>query len=263
MFIDIAFNASSHEFKYNLEEIIQECKSHNVMPILVGLDLESSKKAEELSISIKTGCFVGVHPLSTGVFFAMNEHFNLEIDNIIGIGECGIDLYRDNNSEYQIELFKKHLEIQGLPFFYHCRNAFSEVFTILKSSKNPYKYFGVIHSFDGSLEQAMSFIKCGLFIGINGCSLKSEDNVKVVKEIPLENILIESDSPYCLIRKSYAASKYIGVIKARENYPINVIQIAIVISKIKNIDINVVESTIFNNTLRAFPKLRKLIEFWN
>ena len=66
---------------------------------------------------------------------------------------------------------------------------------ILKENRGKFSQ-AVIHSFDSNLEELKKFVELGCYIGINGCSLKTEDNLSVLKEIPLDKILIETDAPW-------------------------------------------------------------------
>lgn len=83
------------------------------------------------------------------------------------------------------------MEQTGLPLFLHCRNAAKDLLNCLQSKRDSFSA-GVVHSFDGTLEEARSFLDLGLAIGLNGCSLKTEANLEVVKQLPTESILIET-----------------------------------------------------------------------
>lgn len=266
MFIDISFNGTWKEFEYNLEEILERSKKNNVMPVFVGLDLESSQKSLELARKYNTCCFLGVHPLH--ITFPTEDlkesirRMDYSDDHIAGVGECGLDFYRSDKKAAQIEVFEQHLSIQGLPFFYHCRNSYEDFIQTVANSKSSGAYVGVVHSFDGTIEQANYFISRGLYIGINGCSLKTEQNLEVVKQIPIAQILLETDSPFCTIRRSYACSIYTSVVKAKCNEPIYIKQVAQVLAGLKGMTLEEVETTVCENTLNAFPRLRKYADFW-
>lgn len=265
MLFDIAFNGTSKEFASNLDKIIENARNAEVMPIFVGLDLQSSEKSLDLAKKYNTCCYLGVHPLTLEKYEETKkgiEKLEFNDDNVCGIGECGLDYFRSEKKDEQIELFKEHLKIQKLPYFYHCRNSFTDFFEILIAQKSFKVFQGVVHSFDGSLDEANMLISKGLYIGINGCSLKSKEGIEVVKHLPLNRIVIETDSPYCLVRKSYTGSEYTDPIKSKYNEPAFVRQIAEIISKIKNIKIEEFEKILYENTLNLFPKLKNFVKFW-
>lgn len=186
-------------------------------------------------LPIKMGTTIGIHPCQSKDHL-VNQTVAEEIVKLISnphvkaFGELGLDYDRFDyaNKEEQLLSFSSQLEIwkhhhpsqiktnaslspmvakaERLPLFLHMRNAFSDFHDIIS------KYFdkekndrGVVHSFTGTLEEANSLINLGFYIGINGCSLREECNLKVVKELPLERLMIESDAPWCQIRPTHAS----------------------------------------------------------
>ena len=91
-------------------------------------------------------------------------------------------------------------------------------------------------------------------------TLESMDGV--VRQLPVDKILVETDSPYCLIRRSYAGSRYSDLIKSRFNEPAFIRQIVEIVAKIKEMEIDELEEILYENTLTAFPKLKKFKKYW-
>lgn len=130
-------------------------------------------------------------------------------NKVVAIGECGLDYDRLKFCPANVQrlYFEKQFDLVDkyeLPLFLHCRNAFDDFIKILKRNAAKIKKGGVVHSFDGTLEQALAFIDFGFYIGINGCSLKTEEQLKSVAQIPTNRILLETDCPWCAIRPSHA-----------------------------------------------------------
>jgi TatD DNase family protein len=124
----------------------------------------------------------------------LNQH------QFYAIGEIGIDLYWDKTTleiqkiafQRQIQLAKKH----NLPINIHCRDAFDEVFEVLEREKSP-ELFGIFHCFSGTLEQAHQAISLGLKLGIGGVATFKNGKIdQFLHQIPLEHIVLETDSPY-------------------------------------------------------------------
>lgn len=150
-------------------------------------------------------CFamLGLHPCD------VKENWQQELDTIYkaipqhkiyAIGEIGIDLYWDKSTlNSQIEAFKIQIhwakELK-LPIVIHCRDSFDEVFTVLEEEKDD-NLRGILHCFTGNLEQAHKLIDLGFYLGIGGVvTYKNSGLDKVVQEIDLKHIVLETDSPY-------------------------------------------------------------------
>lgn len=123
----------------------------------------------------------------------------------VAFGEIGLDYDRLFLSEKQPQLkyFEAQLDLAveiQLPLFLHSRAA-SEDFERLIAPRLPkLPRRGLVHSFTGTLDEMNRMVNLGLDIGVNGCSLKTEENLEVVKAIPLDRIQIETDGPWvCII----------------------------------------------------------------
>ena len=154
----------------------------------------------------------------------------------------------------------------NLPMYLHSRNCCEDFYNIIKENRNKFNK-GVVHSFTGNEDELNKYISLNLFIGINGCSLKTKDNIEVVKKIPLDKLLIETDCPYCEIKSSSASFKLIdtvfkgkvkkdkmkkGLICKDRNEPCSIIQVLEVISKIKNVDKKELSDICYKNSLDCF-----------
>lgn len=200
--IDTHVHLNDDAYKENLFEIIEAANNNDVNKmIVIGCDYKSSLKAIEIAQKYENVyAMVGLHP--SDVDKEIDKDLNwlkqlLKEDKVIGIGEIGIDLYwTKENKDLQIEFFEKQLKLSleyNLPVSIHSRDAIELTYQIL--SKNNYK--GVIHCFSGSLEMANKFIKLGYLIGIGGVVTFKNTNLKeVVKNIPMESIITETDGPY-------------------------------------------------------------------
>lgn len=146
---------------------------------------------------------LGLHPCEVKDNF-QEELANIEDaiagNKIYAIGEIGIDLYWDKTTlDKQVEAF--HTQIAwakklDLPIVIHCRNAFDEVYRVLLEEKDE-KLRGIFHCFSGNVEQARQVIELGFFLGIGGVvTYKNSGLDKVVEQIDLKNIVLETDSPY-------------------------------------------------------------------
>ena len=199
---------------------------------------------------------------------------NRECGKVVAVGETGLDFDRLNFCPKEVQM--KHFEPQvllsielGLPLFLHCRNSFNEFYAVMKKHVSAC-HGGVVHSFTGSMEEAIAFTELGLYIGINGCSLKTEENIKVVSEIPLDKMMVETDAPWCEVRQSHASYKFVKsefpavkkekwsgekMVKSR-NEPCKISQVLEVIAAVKKCSIDLVIETTYENSRKVFfPEL--------
>jgi len=117
----------------------------------------------------------------------------------IAVGECGLDYARLHLSskEAQLKYFPPQLHLAtkyNLPLFLHSRDAHQDLTAILRAHPHPLR--GVVHSFDGTWDEAQDLLGMGFLIGLNGCSLRTEESIEVVRRIPLESLLVERYAPH-------------------------------------------------------------------
>lgn len=246
--IDTHVHLNDEAYKENLDEIITSANKIGIKKmIVIGCDYQSSLKAIEIAKKYDNiYAMVGLHP--SDVDKETDKDLNwlkelLKEEKVIGIGEIGIDLYwTKENKDLQIEFFEKQLQISleyNLPVSIHSRDAIELTYQIL--SKNSYK--GVIHCFSGSLEMAKKFIKLGYLIGIGGVVTFKNTNLKeVVKNIPMECIITETDGPYL------APTPYRGKMNKPEYIKLIVDEIAL----LKSMDVVEVEKQIDENVKKVF-----------
>lgn len=186
------------EYYENIDDIIENAKKNNVDRLIVASDnYQTSLEVLELIKKYNNvfGC-IGLHPENVNEEFDFNIFENLP-KKIIAIGEIGLDYYyTKDNKDDQIKLLRKQLKIAedlNLPVVIHSREATQDTIDVLKD----YKVKGIIHSFSGSYETAQIYIKMGYKLGINGVITFKNANLKdVFKRISLDNIVLETDSPY-------------------------------------------------------------------
>lgn len=208
-----------------------------------------------------------------GYYNKLCKYIDENRSKVVAIGECGLDYDRLKfcEAETQRVYFEKQLTLAQkyqLPLFLHCRNAFDDFWDIVQRNADKIqKTGGVVHSFDGSLEQALKFIEFGFYIGINGCSLKRAEQLKTLAKIPVERILLETDCPWCGIRNSHAGSKLVAtqfpVVKRKEKWtadslidgryePAQIVQVLEVVAAIHNTDPNQLADQFYKNTNDLF-----------
>lgn len=183
-------------------------------------------------------CAVGIHPQEAKL--CGPEVFNelkkfAAHPKVVAIGETGFDYHYENSPRNkQREVFLKHIELSaetGKPLVIHCREAYPDMMELLRTNKCR----GVIHCFSGSLKEAEALLEMGFYLGIDGpvTYSKAETLKEVVKAVPLDRLLIETDSPY-LPPQEY---------RGKRNEPSYVGLVAREISMIKQIELLQVEET--------------------
>ena len=206
-FTDTHTHLYVEHFSEDRNQVIQAAVNAGIKKMVFpAIDSQYIEIQKETIAQFPKHCFAaaGVHPSS------VKEDFEKELGiaekelltgKYIAVGEIGIDLYWDKTfKEQQIKAFDYQIKLAKklkLPIIIHVRNAFDEAFEVVQAN-NDENLTGVFHSFTGTPEQAKQIIDFGGFkIGINGIvTFKNSELSKTVKEIPLEYIVLETDSPY-------------------------------------------------------------------
>jgi TatD DNase family protein len=188
------------------QELMQRCLDNGIRRLfLPNVDSSSMELVFSQVAAFPEYCFpmLGLHPCDVKenwrqelelIYAAVRKH------KIYAIGEIGIDLYWDKTTlDIQIEAFKIQIawakELK-LPIVIHCRNSFDEVYQVLLEEQDE-NLRGILHCFTGTLEQAHQLIAIGFYLGIGGVvTYKNSGLDKIVEQIDLKRIVLETDSPY-------------------------------------------------------------------
>jgi len=258
-------------FDSDRDLILKRYLKEGIFLVNVGTCYQTSKKAIAIAEEYQN-CWasVGLHPAHT--FPARlnqldeNEINNLVVEEfdqkfeeliktsskIVAIGECGLDYSylkdspREKQKEFKIRQereFRKQIKIAqkyNLPLILHLRDLYQEALAILK--ENNYSGKAVFHFFTGTIEQAQYILGQGFYLGFSGVITYGNKLDEIIKSLPLEKILIETDAPYV------APIPYRG----KRNEPAYVIEVAKKIAEIKNLPLKEVEKKTFENAFRFF-----------
>jgi len=193
------------EFKSDLDQVIARAEGEGVSKFfLPAIDSTEMDHLFETERRFKGKCFpmMGLHPCS------VKENYEVELRLVedwlnkrtfAAVGEIGLDYYWDLSfKSQQLTAFRQQIEwaVQHkLPIVIHSRNSLDDCIDVVKPFNG--KVMGIYHCFSGSLEQANKIIELGFYLGIGGVlTYKNSGLAEVVKEIPLENIVLETDAPY-------------------------------------------------------------------
>ena len=210
--IDTHAHLDMRDFDADRSETITRALDAGVGNIItVGTDLESSKKAIEISEHY-SGVYaaVGIHPQESTAISQGDMSLIGELarhPRVVAIGETGLDFYRDYSSKTsQIQALKWHLAIAAelaLPVIIHCRQAEDDMLDALRSCISECgdthgQYRGVIHCFSGTSNIAQEYLKMGFYLSL-GAYIgypSSRGTHEVIRSLPMERLLVETDCPF-------------------------------------------------------------------
>ena len=246
------------KFDDDREELLSTMQENGIEKIInIGCSIESCKSTLELT---KQYPFVygamGIHPSDIGdlnedTFLWLREQVKKE--KVVAVGEIGLDYYWDKEEEVQKNQriwFRRQLELakeSNLPVIIHSRDAAADTMEIMKEAYVQ-GIKGVIHCFSYSKEQAQEYVKMGYYIGVGGVVTFKNSRVlkEVVKVIPLEHIVVETDCPYL------APTPHRGKRNSSAYLPLVIEEIA----KLKGITAEEVENATYENAQRLYGLIR-------
>lgn len=212
-YIDAHCHVQFDAYAEDREALIASLREEEVAGIVVGCDAVSSAEAVQIALQHDhLYASVGLHPNHTEEVFDLAVYRQLlESPRVVAVGECGLDYYRpdDVNAEVKVaqkELFKKHIALAcefDKPLIIHARpskgtqDAYQDLIAILAEAKREYPTLrGDIHFFVGGVEEAEALIALGFTLSFTAVVTFARDYDAVLRAVPLESILAETDAPY-------------------------------------------------------------------
>ena len=274
-YIDIHSHVNFAAFEEDYQDVLARAKEAETIVINVGTQLDTSKRAVEMAEEAGEGVYaiIGLHPIHTtssyhdkkelgeegGEFTSRGEEFDMDsyrelIKNpkVVGVGECGLDYYRTTPESVQKQKFAFIEQIKlaneaGKPLMLHIRNnpedstknAYQDALELLKQYA---KVKGDVHFFAGSLEDAKAFVDFGFTVSFTGVITFTNDYDEIIKEIPLDMIMTETDAPYV------SPVPYRG----KRNEPSYVREVVKRIAEIKELPEEEVANQLLSNAKRVF-----------
>ncbi|XP_069787431.1 putative deoxyribonuclease TATDN3 isoform X4 [Narcine bancroftii] len=265
-FVDVHCHLAAQDFQTDIDEVIEQSKKAGILA-LVAVAENAGEFERLIELSEKYSGFVlpclGVHPVQGN---PPQEQHGASLEDLqdalpliqkykerlLGIGEVGLDFTprfasTEIQKNEQKNVFIKQIEIAkqlDLPLNVHSRSAGRPTINLLKE-QGAQKV--LLHAFDGKPSVAMEGVKAGFFFSIPPSIIRSEQKQKLVKQLPLESICLETDSPA------------LGPVKQIRNEPKNISISCQYIAQIKGLSVENVMEVTTQNAIKLFPKLQKCI----
>lgn len=284
--VDTHCHVNFHAFDIDSQEVIERALSQDVWMINVGTNYATSKRSVEIAEKVGKGMVasIGIHPIHLAkditetskfdgkeyAFTTKQEGFDKRMyhelaqsKKVVAVGESGLDFYHLDHfksdtmtAEQYVQLQKETFyEILGfarevnLPHIFHCRDAYDEFVDIIKDFGED--VHGTMHCFTGNIPQVKKILNLGLYVGFTGIVTfpNAQALRDVVDVVPLDRILLETDSPY-LAPQAY---------RGKRNEPAYVQEVAKTIAEVKKISYEAVVEQTTRNAYTAFH-LESVIE---
>jgi TatD DNase family protein len=257
-YIDNHCHANFPVYEADREEVIARALEAKTFLINVGTHKATSQEVVDLAQKYEQGVYaiVGLHPVSEEVF-DYDFYKNLaQSKKVVGIGECGFDFFRSTslaiNRETQEKVFRAQLDLATelkKPVMLHIRQAYKEALDVLKEYKSRgVEIKGNAHFFAGSIEEAREFLDLGFTISFTGVITFTKDYDELVKFVPLDRILSETDAPYVTPVPH----------RGKRNEPVFVSEIVHKIAEIRGEPVDNVRKALVTNSFKLFDLITSL-----
>lgn len=253
-FIDTHTHLFASEFNDDIDIVVQNAIENGVSKMLLpNIDSTTTNNMLQLCNKYPQHCFpmIGLHPCSVKKDNIEKEILHVEEmlnkNNFIAIGEIGLDLYWDtSNLSYQKVAFESQIKLAKkyqLPIVIHVRDSFNEAIEIVEKLNNE-NLSGVFHCFTGNIQEAERIINLeNFYLGIGGVvTFKNGGINKIINQISLDNIILETDSPYLTP----------APFRGKRNESKFLVNIAQKMSEIYEIDINEIANKTSSNAINLF-----------
>lgn len=263
MFIDTHCHFDFPPFSDHLDQSISRIKHANIAGLIVptvsanrfSTVLQLSQQYHEIYAAL------GLHPIyqhSEQDLQQLTETLKAEKNNVVAIGEIGLDRYILENSlditidwQQQCYFFRSQLALAkqfDLPVLIHSRRAHDAMYHELRQANLPCR--GVIHGFSGSYEQAMQFVKLGYYIGVGGVISyeRAKKTRNTIAKLPLSSLLLETDAPDMPLQGQ----------QGEPNRPENIVQIFDILTQLRSESATQILDAISINTLTVFSRINKM-----
>ncbi|RDW63599.1 hypothetical protein BP6252_11144 [Coleophoma cylindrospora] len=297
-FVDVAVTFTADQFqgvyrgkKYHepdFGKVIQRAQEYGCEKmILTTMTLLGAYSNHQLVQQYPGTCTMtlGVHPYHAGEIYGEENYLDTmlqfgqkllaeEPSSLVAFGEIGLDYdYLDRaDKETQQRAFRDQLELAvqlQLPLFLHARNSTGDLISILKPFLPRLPRGGLVHSFAGNKDEMLQLVELGLDISVNGVCFRTDEQLDMVRHIPLDRLQLETDAPWCEIVLTSQIEQYLQNVRALppsrkhskfiegqmvkgRNESCTIERVAIIVAGLMGVPIETVVEAAWNNSVRMF-----------
>lgn len=255
MLFDSHAHVDDEQFKDDQAEVLERAQQNGITGIInIGACMASSARSMELAVAHEwVYAAVGIHPHEAQT--AVDADYDQLAEwtrqpKVVAVGEIGLDYHYDlSPRDVQQQVFIRQLDVarqMNMPVVIHDREAHGDVMRILKQEGRGVT--GVLHCFSGSLEMAQEVLKLGFYISIAGpVTFKNSAKLpEIVASLPLERLLVETDSPYLTPHPH----------RGKRNEPANVRLVAAKVAELRGLELESFAAATSENVRRLFQKIK-------